>query len=269
MIMKRLLILLLFTVISITTYSQVFGLSAAKLASVNAATINKNAFEFELGFGYFWARSYFDETGKLQDLSSTTDSTDVYQEMVLRFTYGLTDRLEAGIMVASDMSSFSLGAKYTLFTINTFSGGIIAGGTFANESDIVTVNSGIFGKTLSFASGLAFSNEFSEKLSLDFDIMYQCLRDNNVSYSHDIFADAELAYIFKNKNQLIGGLSYTLNNHTHEHDGHTNYLLNLNLGASIETGKMFAFSFLFPIAILGKNYDRLNGFNFTLTMFLN
>lgn len=267
--MKRFAIVLFFLVLSITTNAQIFGLSAAKLASVNASTISKNDFEFEPGFGYFWARSYFDESGKLQPLSPTIDSTDVYQEMVFRFTYGLTDRFEAGMMVASDMSSFSLGAKYTLFTINTFSGGIIAGGTFANESDIVAVNSGIFGKTLSFAAGMAFSNEFSEKLSLDFDFMYQCLRDNDVSYSNDFFVDAELAYIVKNRNQLIAGISYTLNNHTHEHDGHNNYLVNLNLGASVETGNMFAFSFLFPIAILGKNYDRLNGFNFALTMFLD
>ena len=267
--MKHLVSLILFLIITTNSYSQVFGLSSAKLASINAATINKNHFEFEPGFGYFWARSYFDETGKLQPLSLTDDSTDVYQEMVFRFTYGITEKLEAGIMIASDMSSFSLGAKYTLFTINKFSGGIIAGGTFANESDIVAVNSGIFGKTLSFAVGMACSNEFSEKLSLDFDLQYQCLRDNKVSYSNDFFADAELAYIFKNKNLLIAGLSYTFNNHTHEHDGHKNYLVNLNLGASIETGEMFAFSFLFPVAILGKNYDRLNGFNFTLTMFLN
>ncbi len=267
--MKYIILLLLFSIISINTYSQVFGLSAAKLAAVNAATINKNNFEFEPGFGYFWATSYYDETGKLKPLSSTTDSTDVYQEMVFRFTYGITKRFEAGMMIASNLSSFSLGAKYTLFTINTFSAGVIAGGTFANESDIVAINSGIFGKTLSFAAGMAFSNEFSEKLSLDFDVQYQCLRDNKVSYSNDIFADAELAYIFKNKNQLIAGLSYTLNNHTHEYDGHKNYLLSLNLGASIETGEMFAFSFLFPIAILGKNYDRLNGFHFILTMFLS
>ncbi len=266
--MKSLIIVLLLSIISINTYSQVFGLSAAKLASVNAATINKNAFEFEPGFGYFWATSYYDEDGKLNSLSTTNDSTDVFQEMVFRFTYGITDKLEAGLMIASDMSSFSLGAKYTLFTINTFSTGIFAGSTFANESDIVAINSGIFGKTLSFATGLAFSNEFSEKLSLDFDIMYQCLRDDKVSYSNDFFADAELAYIFKNKNQVIAGLSYTFNNHTHEHDGHTKYLLNLNLGASIETGEMFAFSFLFPVAILGKSYDKLNGFNFALTMFL-
>lgn len=171
-------------------------------------------------------------------------------------------------MIASDLSSFSLGAKYSLFTINDFSGGIIAGGTFANKSDIVAINTGIFGKTLSFAAGLAFSNEFSEKLSFDFDAQYQCLRDNKVSYSNDFFANAELAYIFKNKNQLMGGFSFINNMHTHKYDGHNNYLLTFNIGASVETGKMFAFNFMVPIAIMGKNFNRLNGFNFALTIFL-
>ena len=267
--MKVIISILFFSAISINVYSQIYGISGAKLSSINAATIEQNSLEFEPGFGYFWASSFFDENGKLQPISPTSDSTDVFQEMVFRFTYGITDRFEAGLMIASDMSSFSFGTKYTLFKIKNFSGGIIAGGTFANESDIVALNSGIFGKTISFSTGLAFSNDFSDKLSLDFDFMYQCLRDDKVSYSNDFFIDAEVAYIFKNKNQLISGLSYTLNKHTHEYDGHDNYLLNLNIGASIETGDMFAFSFLFPVAILGKNFDRLNGFNFALTIFLH
>lgn len=266
--MKKLTTIAILLIISINSYSQVMGISSAKLASMNAATTTRNQFEFEPGFGYYWATSYYDENGKLQPLSTTTDSVDVYQAMVFRFTYGITDKFESGMFVASDMSYISIGAKYTLFTVNDFSGGIFGGGTFANQSDIVAINTGIFGKTFSLATGLAFSNEFSEKLSLDFDAQYQWLRDDKVSYSHDIFANAELAYIFKNRNQLIGGFSYTYNNHTHEYDGHTNYLLTLNLGVSIETGEMFAFNFLFPIAIMGKNYDKLNGFNFALTMFL-
>jgi len=249
-------------------YSQIMGISGAKLASINANTMTKNQFEFEPGFGYYWAKSYYDDQGKLNPLSTTTDSTDVYQEMVFRFTYGITDRFEAGLLIASDMSSVSLGTKYTLFTVNSFSGGVIAGATLADQSDIVAINSGIFGRTFSYAGGLVFSNEFSEKLSLDFDAQYQCLTDGQESYSHDFYADAELAYIFKNRNQLISGFSFIHNNHTHEYDGHKNYLLTFNLGTSIETGEMFAFSFLFPIAILGQNFDRLNGFTFALTMFL-
>ena len=267
--MKYFISVTIFVVISTNMYSQVYGISSAKLASINAATIGMNQFEFEPSFGYYWAKNYYNEDGKLEPLSSTKDSTDVYRALVFRFTYGIIENLEAGMMIASDLSTFSIGTKYTLFTLDNFSGGIIAGGTFSNESDIVAVNTGIFGKTFSLAAGLAFSNEFSEKLSLDFDAQYQCLRDDKVSYSNDFFANTELAYIFKNKNQLIGGFSYTRNMHTHKYDGHTNYLLALNLGASIETGKMFAFNFLFPIAILGKNYDRLFGFHFALTMFLH
>lgn len=249
-------------------YSQVMGISGAKLASINAITMKQNQFEFEPGFGYYWAKSHYDDKGKLSPLSITTDSTDVYQEMVFRFTYGITDRFESGLLIASDMSSISLGAKYTMFTVNDLSGGIIAGATLADQSDIVAINSGIFGRTFSLVGGLAFSNEFSEKISLDVDAQYQWLTDGQESYSHDIYANAELAYIFSNRNQLIGGFSFIHNNHTHEYDGHQNYLLTLNLGTSIETGKMFAFSFLFPIAILGQNFDRLNGFTFALTMFL-
>ncbi len=266
--MKQLIFIIAFAFVSISTYSQVRGLSSAKLASMNANTTDRNKFEFEPGFGYFWASNYYDENGKLMPISQSEDTTTVFQEMVFRFTYGITNNFEAGMLVAADMSSFSLGAKYSLFTVNNFTGGIFAGGTFANESDIVAVNSGIFGKTISLAAGLAFSNEFSNHLSLDISGQYQCIRDDKISYSNDFFVDAELAYIFKNNNQVIGGFSYIHNNHTHEYDGHTNYLLSFNVGASVETGKIFAFNFLFPISILGKNFDRLNGFNFALTISL-
>lgn len=266
--MKKVITVVIVLIISIESYSQVFGVSASKLAVFNAKTVNRNQFEFEPGFGYYWATNQYDKDGKIKPLSNTTDSTAVFKEMVFRFTYGITDKFEAGMMIASDLSSISAGVKYTLFEINSFSGGIMAGGTFSNESDIVAVNSGIFGKTYSLATGLVFSNEFSKKLSLDFDAQYQLIRDDKVSYSHDFFANAELGYIFKNKNQLIGGFSYVLNNHTHEYDGHQNYLLTLNLGTSIETGKTFI-NFLFPITLIGRNYDKLHGFSFALTIFLN
>ncbi len=267
--MKKVITIVVVLMISINSYSQVFGISASKLAVINAKTVVKNQLEFEPSFGYYWAKKYYDEKGKIVPLSNKIDSTEIYKELVFRFTYGITDKLEGGMMIASDMSSLSAGIKYTLFSINSFSGGIMAGGTFANQSDIVAINSGIYGKTFSVATGLVFSNEFSEKLSLDFDAQYQWLRDDKISYSHDFFANAELGYIFKNKNQLIGGFSYVLNNHTHEYDGHQNYLLTLNLGASIETGKSFIFNFLFPVTLLGRNYNKLNGFSFALTVFLN
>lgn len=176
--MKKVVIIVVFLIFSIDSYSQVYGISASKLAVINAKTVIKNQFEFEPGFGYYWASSYYDKDGKIKPLSNATDSTTVFQELVFRFTYGITEKFEAGMMIASDMSSLSTGVKYTLFTINNFSGGIMGGGTFANKSDIVAINSGIYGKTFSLATGLVFSNEFSEKLSFDFDAQYQWLRDD-------------------------------------------------------------------------------------------
>ena len=267
--MQKVITIIIVLIISTDIYSQVFGISASKLSVINAKTAVRNQIEFEPGFGYYWANKYYDNNGKLVPLSASSDSTEIFKELVFRFTYGITDKFEAGMMVASDLSSISAGAKYTLFTINSFSGGILAGGTFSNESDIVAINTGIYGKTYSLATGLAFSNEFSEKISLDVDAQYQWLRDDKVSYSRDFFANAELSYIFKNKNQLIGSFSYVNNNHTHKYDGHQNYLLTFNVGTTIETGKSFILVFLFPITLMGKNYDRLTGFSFALTLFFN
>lgn len=267
--MKKQLLFMVIFITTINTFSQVMGVSASKLASLNATTAVKNQVEFETGFGYYWASKYFDEKMSIKEFSDTGDSTDVFQEMAFRLTYGVTDKFETGVLVAADMSSFSLGMKYNLFSVNNFSGGLIVGGTFANESDIVAKNSGIFGKTISLAGGMAFSNQISQTVSLDFDFQYQCIRDMEVNYSNDYFANAEIAWIVNNTNQIIGGFSYISNNHTHQYDGHNSQLLTLNVGASVSNGKMFEIVFYSPITIVGKNYDKLNGLNLALTIFLN
>ena len=244
------------------------GVSASKLASINAYTAVKKQVEFEPGFGYFWAKSHYNGKGDLEKFDPN-DSTAIFQQMAFRITYGIGEKLEAGILIASDMSSLSMGLKYTLFSKDKFGAAIIAGSTFANESDIVAVNSGIFGKTVSLSIGTALSYQFNTHLSLDADIQYQCLRDDQVSYSNDMFINAEFGYFFEKGMQIIGGFSYTLNQHTHRYDGHTNHLLTLNIGGALCTGKNYELVMYTPFAIYGQNYDRLNGVNFALTIFIN
>lgn len=263
---------ILFTLIIITAYSysfsQVLGVSASKLASINAYTAVKNQVEFEPGFGYFWAKSHYNGNGDLEKFDPN-DSTAIFQQMAFRITYGIGEKFEAGIFIASDMSSLSMGLKYTLFSRDKFGAAIIAGSTFANESDIVAVNSGIFGKTVSLSIGTAFTYQFSDKLSVDTDIQYQCIRDDEVSYSNDMFINTEFGYCFENGLQLISGFSYTLNKHTHKYDGHTNQLLTFNVGGALCTGKNYEIVMYTPFAIYGQNYDKLNGINFALTIFIN
>lgn len=267
--MKKVITIVFLNLIAITATSQVMGVSASKLAAMNGETATRNQVEFEPGFGYFWANKYYDSNGNLEVYDPNKDSTAVFQAMAFRITYGISDRFETGILIASDMSSFSLGMKYNLLKKGGFSTAVMGGVTFANESDIVAVNTGIFGKTASIAIGIAGTQDFSEKLSLDFDLQYQNVRDNNNSYSNDIFANAEFGYRFKNRNQIIGGFSYTVNNHTHQYDGHTNQLLTFNVGGTISSGENFEIVVFTPVAIYGKNYDRLNGVNFALTIFIN
>jgi len=110
-------------------------------------------------------------------LSTETDSIDVYQSLVFRFTYGITNKFEAGMMIASDLSSFSLGAKYSLFTINDFSGGIIAGGTFAKEVILLQLIPEYLVKHYPLPPVLFFLMSFSKKVFLSiFDAQYQCFK---------------------------------------------------------------------------------------------
>lgn len=267
--MRKVIILLVVVLATYTLNAQVMGVSASKLAAMNGETAARNQVEFEPGFGYFWANKHYNEDGKLENFNPDKDSTAVFQAMAFRITYGISDRFESGILIASDMSSFSFGMKYNLFKKGGFSTALMAGVTAANESDIVAVNTGIFGKTASIAIGIAGTQEFNEKMSVDFDVQYQNIRDRKSSYSNDIFANAEFGYRFKNNNQIIGGFSYTVNNHTHKYDGHTNQLLTFNVGGTISSGENFEIVVFTPFAVYGKNYDRLNGLNFALTIFIN
>ncbi len=266
--MKKVLFLFLILVISGNLSAQVMGVSNSKLTVINGETASRNQMEFEPGFGYFWAHKQYDEDGKLIDLSPETDSTAVFQAMAFRFTYGISDRVESGILIAADMSSLSFGIKYNFFNKGRFSSAIMAGGTFANESDIVAVNTGIFGKTLSMAIGLTGTQNFNDRLSLDVDVQYQNIRNDKTSYSNDIFANAEVGFMIKDKKQIIGGFSYTVNNHTNKYDGLTNQLITFNVGGTL-SGKNYDLILFTPIALYGKNYNRLNGINFALTIHIN
>ena len=113
--MRKVIILLVVVLATYTLNAQVMGVSASKLAAMNGETAARNQVEFEPGFGYFWANKHYNEDGKLENFNPDKDSTAVFQAMAFRITYGISDRFESGILIASDMSSFSFGMKYNLF----------------------------------------------------------------------------------------------------------------------------------------------------------
>ena len=265
--MKKLVLISLVLISSLEINAQIQGLSAEKLIAINPTTVNLRNVEFEPVFGYLWSNKAFNNNGNLVPLSSESDSTVVLQALGFRFTYGFAKNFEAGGVITTDLNTFSLGVKYTMFQHEKFIGAAILGATLANESDIVFRNSGFFGKTASIAAGFSFTNKLNDRFSVDYDIQYQNIFDGEKSYSDDLFVSADIGYMFKGPHLVIAGLTYRYNHFKiNRADA---YLLTLNSGFVVMTGKMFVLVFNFPFDLVGKNVDRFNGFTFALTITLD
>jgi len=267
--MKRIVFPIIFVFFSLPVLAQIAGVSNDKLAVVGPESIGKRTMEFEPGFGYIWSKKSFDGDGKLVSLNPENDSILVLQALAFRFTYGFAKNFEIGTVVTSTLDAFALGVKYTFVNKPKFLAGAFLGSNFNNESDFVFRNTGIFGKTASIVGGFAFMNMFgeSQRLSLDYDIQYQNTFDKNNSWADDIFASAELGYMFKNAIQLITGLNYRFNNY--KNGDPNSWLLTWNTGITTKPGKMFVIIVNIPIDIAGRNTNRFTGFQIVLTIGLD
>ena len=265
--MKNFILFSLFSLITIHLTAQVQGVSAEKLGAINPSTVHLRNVEFEPAFGYLWSKKTFDNNGHLVPLSDENDSISILSALGVRFTYGFAKNFEAGGTVNTDLNNFSLGLKYTMFQHEKFSGAAILGTTLSNESDIVFRNTGFFGKTASLAGGFVFSNKMGKHFSVDYDVQYQNLFDGERSYMDNYYIHADAGYMLKGVHLLIAGLAYQYNHF--KIDREDAYLLTLNAGAAIMTGRTFILVFDFPFDLIGKNTDRFNGFTFALTITLD
>ena len=265
--MKNFILLSVLLIITIRSTAQVQGVSAEKLGAINPTSVNLRNVEFEPAFGYLWSKKAFDNNGQLVPLSNENDSINILRAFGFRFTYGFAKNFEAGGTITTDLNNFSLGIKYTLFQHDKFSGAAILGTTLSNESDIVFRNTGFFGKTASLAGGFAFANKLGKHFSVDYDVQYQNLFDGSKSYMDNYYIHADAGYMLKGIHLLIAGLAYQYNHF--KIDREDAYLLTLNAGAAIMTGRTFILVFDFPFDLIGRNTDRFNGFTFALTITLD
>ena len=265
--LKKLIILIGVLLVYYPLFAQIAGVSNDKLVVVGAESVVTKTFEFEPGFGYIWSNKAFNDCGKLVPLNPEGDSTQVLRALGFRFTYGFAKNFEIGTSITSDLNTFALGIKYTFLNKEKSVMGAFLGTTFANESDLVLRNTGLFGKTASVIGGLAYMVIFSEKLSLDIDLQYQNVFDNNRSYSDDIFSAAEIGYRFPKKVQLIGGFNFRYNHF--KIDRPDSWLLTFNPGITVNPGKSFVMILYSPFDLIGRNTDKFNGFVFALTVTLH
>ncbi len=247
-----------------TVSAQVSGVSASKLTAVDATLISVKTLETEPSFTYLYGKNAFDNDGKTHPVSLDTDSAVILKYMFFRFTYGVGRNLEIGTFVTTNLSSISFGAKYRLVQHRKFLGVVLLGINFSNESNYSIRKTGFFGKSIGITTGIALTNNFSSRLSLDVSAQYQNSFCYEGSLSNDYFLDCDLGYFVSHQSlQLVGGFSFQYN---HVKRGNRDaYLLSFHPGVTIETGKSFIIVFYTPIDLMGKNAGCFTGFSFAFT----
>ena len=99
------LILIILLQFSNISNAQVAGVSAHKLTLVSASILPEGTFEFEPAFSVLNSNNYFNENWDIQqqDGRSTASSLD------FRMTVGLTEQLEIGTSISSNIEEINFG----------------------------------------------------------------------------------------------------------------------------------------------------------------
>ncbi len=245
--------------------AQVVGVSASKLTTTDAVLVSKNTLEAEPSFIYLFSRKVFDDKGQLYPVSPDGDSAVILKDLFFRFTYGAGQRLEIGTFVTANLSSISFGAKYRFVRQKKFLAAALLGINFSDNSNFGVRKTGFFGKYIGIATGVALTENFTDRLSLDVEMQFQHAFCYDGPLANNYFLDTGLGYyVFRHTLQLAGGFSWQYNQSLNGIPG--SYHLSFHPGVTIETGKSFIIVFYSPIDLTGRNTGRFTGFSFAFTL---
>ncbi len=265
---KLLLIAVLSFIFSVKSFAQVAGISASKLATYNAYTIDRNHLEIEPSFSWMSSISAYNDQGKRYFYAANHDSLITSRALFLRGTYSPFKNLEIGTYITTDLSSLSFGLKYLFFDNKKLAVSFIYGGNWSGLYAPVLKPGFVPGpetRISSYAGGFALTRQFSDDLSWDADLQYQNSFSGGRSFQNDYFVDSELGYyVFHHQLQLIGGLAYHFQ--TLKTTGQRAYSLIFNPGVTIETGKSYLIVLYVPISLAGKNLAIYRGINLAFTL---
>ena len=265
---KFTLFLILLSFIYLNANAQVAGISASKLTTYNAFTIERNHLEIEPLFSWISSRSAFNDHGGRYFYSANHDSLITSRALLLRGTYSPFKNLEIGTLIASDLNSLSVGLKYSFFDNKRFAVSFIYGanwsGQYSNGQKPETIPKPDT-RVAAYVGGFALTRQFSEKLSWDTDLQYQTCFSGGHSFQNDYFVNSELGYyIFNHQLQLVGGFAYHYQNT--KTVGRDDYSLVFNPGVTIETGKSYIIVLYAPVSLFGKNMEIYRGISLAFTL---
>ncbi len=144
-------------------YAQIGGISNSKVVVPGTETVGVGVFEFEPAFEVFSPKSEWDSNSNLV----TFDSSSTESSYGFRFTTGVKENLEVGMIIPSDMSSLNFGLKWLFWSRKDLSVALQSGLNFDALDESRYKDEGI---AKIFGYGLVLTYEPEDKISIDSDI---------------------------------------------------------------------------------------------------
>jgi hypothetical protein len=265
--MKQAILFLIIITIGLKSSAQIGGLSGSKLGSYTVDVVDDKKIEFEPSFGHARASNYYDNSGKLHSIYSTSDSLKVVTGMSFRFTYGLWDKIEMGMSISTDVSAAAFGIRYAFLQKEKYGLGLITGLNVPLGNRTLDQTVRATGNIPQFGIGMVGAYSFTDNLSLDFTGQYaHFLKKTDDLDKGGFHLNTDLGYyILDHKLQLIGGLGY----HYIKNNVGAHQILTVFPGFTVETSKNFIIVISVPFDVYGQLENKNVGFSFALTLTFN
>lgn len=242
--MKRIILLSILLITFSISKAQIGGLSASKLNTLSATTVELHKIEFEPSIAVERDLRF------VPGMVSTRD-TALERSFNFRFTYGASKRMEAGFSVPVDVSSSSFGLKYIMLSTKKLILSGIAGANFDLDSKV---------SLSSFGAGLVLTDQYTDNFSSDYELVY--LRNLQAPAKSGIFFNMGHGIYFGSWQYVIGINSIIIPGNARESQ------VWLTPGVTIEPAEHFLMVITYSHSLL-KTDLRSQGLSFALTITLD
>ncbi len=263
----KVILITIITLLSLTTYAQISGVSMDKLGSFHANVNPHLRLQFEPSFNHTQRDKCWDNNSNLNPIYETVDSVNKSSSMNFRFTMGLFDKAEIGFNISPNLSMSRWALKYQLSKSKKLGVAMVFGANIplgnGTEDRKITAASNL----ASTGIGAVASYQYSEKFSSDITVQYcHFLKQSNKHEVGGFFVNTDFGYyIFNNSIQIMAGLGYQ--NIVDDIGDHS--LLNINSGFALVSPKSYDIAFVIPYSVYGKNEAKNIGLEFYLTIYLH
>ena len=154
--MRRVILFFLGVFVFSSLNAQIGGLSASKLNTLSATTVERYKMEFEPSIGIEREIRAF-HSGAL------TRDTTLLKSFNYRFTYGMAKNIEVGVSLPNDLSETSLGVKYNFHSTDKYKLAVLAGANLSLDNYVSMTQ---------LAAGFIATIQYNENASTDVELGY-------------------------------------------------------------------------------------------------